>query len=53
VFGIAEDCVRSVGKNHINDKSITVKLVKDNGEPRAMFDRYWTHFNVSNNESHD
>ena len=25
----------------------------DNGEPRAMSNRYWTHFNVSSDESHD
>jgi hypothetical protein len=53
VFGIADDSVRSVGENDINVKSIIVKLGNDNGEPRAMFDRYWTHFNVSNDESHD
>ena len=53
VFGIADDSVRSVGENDINVKSIIVKLGNDNSEPRAMFDRYWTHFNVSNDESHD
>jgi hypothetical protein len=52
-FGIADDSVRSVGKNDINVKSIIVKLGNDNSEPRAMSNRYWTHFNVSSDESHD
>jgi len=53
VFGIADNSVRSVGKNDINVKSIIDKLGNNNSEPRAMFDQYWTHFNVSNDESHD
>jgi len=53
VFGMADDSVRSVGKNDINVKSIIVKLGNDIGKPRAMLDRYWTHFNVSNDKSRD
>ncbi len=53
VFGIADNCVRSVGKNDINVKSIIVKLGNHNSKPRAMLDRYNTHFNVLNDKSHD
>jgi len=51
-FGIDETRARRVGKSDIHMGNIVIKLGSESGEPKAMFDRYWTNIHVSTDELH-
>jgi len=49
-FGIDETRARRVGKSDIHMGNIVIQLGSESGEPKAMFDRYWTNIHVSTDE---
>ena len=49
-FAIGDGSTKDIGKNDLNISNVVIKIGKDRGEPKAMFDTYWTNIQLSNDE---